>query len=157
MMVFTRKIEYNQERSFWISKLWKYFSKYFVLIPRYVVSVMFLQNTRLYSCFCPDYPVTFLDQSEERSTSHLMNSRPIAELVFILMFVKFYNMSILLLLVVKLVKITSVQPKISFIYFLPIQNTWSALILDPTLWNNWPLIDNIRGDNRTSELDIENF
>ena len=81
MMVFTRKIEHNQERSFWISKLWKYFSKYFVLIPRYVVSVMFLQNTRLYSCFCPDYPVTFLDQSEERSTSHLMNSRPIAELV----------------------------------------------------------------------------
>ena len=34
------------------------------------------------------------------------------------MFVKFYNMSILLLLVVKLVKITSVQSKIEFLYFL---------------------------------------
>ena len=50
------------------------FLKYFVLIPRYVVSVMFLQNTDFILVSVRHNPVTVMNQSEPRRTSHLMRT-----------------------------------------------------------------------------------
>ena len=117
------------------------------------------------SCFCKilDFilvsvrhnPVTFLDQSESRSTSHLMNRRPIAEVEIFWCLLSFTTWVSCYYWWSSLLK--SPQSSLKYNFFTSYSNTGSALILDPTLWSNWPLIDISRGDNGTSELDIESF